>query len=340
MTKKLQGIPIRTVLLICILMFVIGFFSYKYIYYFVHNTGQTSTFSFTNPALNYDNLRDSIMNTKSLHLSGQITTYMNQKESWWDITHLSVYFRDLNNWGWFGINEKEEFSPASLMKLPILLAYMKKSESISWFLDERLIYKTTSTAQSYTQNVVPEHQLVDGQSYSLREILEDLITYSDNNASALLESHLPMAELQKTFTDIWLTFPAITGWSFDNNLRVIDYASFFRVLFNASYLNRVDSEKALNLLTKVEFKKWLVAWVPSSIQISHKFGERWIISENWREQKQLHDCGIVYYPDHPYILCIMTRWYDWNTLSSTLADVSKIVYNRVEDQYHESMESR
>ncbi len=31
-------------------------------------------------------------------------------------SHISVYFRDLNNGPWFGINEKEEFSPASLLK--------------------------------------------------------------------------------------------------------------------------------------------------------------------------------------------------------------------------------
>jgi hypothetical protein len=40
---------------------------------------------------------------------------------------------------------------------------------------------------------------------------------------------------------------------------VIDYASFFRVLFNASYLNRKDSEKALALLTKVAFRDGLIA---------------------------------------------------------------------------------
>lgn len=45
-----------------------------------------------------------------------------------DIINLSVYFRNLTNGNWFGIEEKELFSPASLMKLPLLLAYYKLEE--------------------------------------------------------------------------------------------------------------------------------------------------------------------------------------------------------------------
>jgi hypothetical protein len=43
-------------------------------------------------------------------------------------------------------------------------------------------------------------------------------------------------------------------------------------LFNASYLNRENSEKVLNLLTKTDFKDGLVAGVnDKNIAISHKF---------------------------------------------------------------------
>ena len=38
---------------------------------------------------------------------------------------LSVYFRNLNNGPWFGIRENEKYIPASLMKLTLLISYMK-----------------------------------------------------------------------------------------------------------------------------------------------------------------------------------------------------------------------
>ena len=43
--------------------------------------------------------------------------------------HLSVYFRNLNNGPWFGIRENEGFAPASLMKISILISYLKMSET-------------------------------------------------------------------------------------------------------------------------------------------------------------------------------------------------------------------
>ena len=338
MKGKLNLLCPQSIVCISLLVFVLWFFSHA-----LFNLGigviASTKFPFTNPALNYTELAKSLTENKTLNISSQIDAYTKKKEAMWDITHLSVYFRNLNNGGLFGVEEKEYFSPASLMKLPILISYVKKSESEPWLLDKQIVYKKDPNLADYEQNIPPEHQLVEGQSYSLREVLQYLIIYSDNNASALLEANLPMADLQRTFTDIWLTFPVITSWSFDNNIRVIDYASFFRNLFNASYLNRADSEKVLNLLTKVEFKDGLVAWVPSDITVAHKFGERGIIWANGREEKQLHDCGIVYYPNHPYVICLMTRWYDWNQLKSVISDVSSIVYKETQKEYGDNPDS-
>jgi hypothetical protein len=57
---------------------------------------------------------------------------------------------------------------------------------------------------------------------------------------------------------------------------------------------------------------------------------------NGREQKQLHDCGIVYFPNHPYIVCLMTRGYDWNVLEKTLKDISKIIFDAMRITYPDS----
>ena len=40
-----------------------------------------------------------------------------------DVSYASVYFRDLNNGPWFGINESEKFSPASLLKVPLAMSF-------------------------------------------------------------------------------------------------------------------------------------------------------------------------------------------------------------------------
>ena len=44
-------------------------------------------------------------------------------------------------------------------------------------------------------------------------------------------------------------------------------------------------------------------------------------------EHELHDCGIVYYPEHPYFLCVMTRGGDRPKLAAAIADVSKVAYD-------------
>jgi hypothetical protein len=47
---------------------------------------------------------------------------------------------------------------------------------------------------------------------------------------------------------------------------------------------------------------------------------------------QLHDCGIVYFPDNPYIICVMTRGDDVNELAPVVAHISKMVYDEFESR--------
>ncbi len=288
----------------------------------------------TNPALNYE-YGQSIMDNKEVNLEGYLGEYIQQKKYNNEINHVSVYYRNLNNGNRFGINEKEMFSPASLMKLPLLLVYLKKIEKDPKLWDEKIVYVKDASEENYKQNVEPEETLINGQAYTVRELLTHMIKYSDNKASVLLEKNIHLEDYQRAFTENNLVFPPIIDGKFDNNLKVIDYARFFRILFNASYVNKELSNYALQLLTQIDFKNWLVAEVDKNITIAHKFGERGIIGRDGVEQKQLHDCGIIYYPQHPYVLCVMTRGYELKTLENIVSDISKKVYQEVKRKYTE-----
>lgn len=287
---------------------------------------------YTNPALNYEYGKN-IMDNKEINLEKPIQEFIQQKKYNNETNHVSIYYRNLNNGNRFGINEKEMFSPASLMKLPLLLVYLKKIEKDPSVREQKLVYTQDPEEAKYTQNIVPQKRLVDNQSYTIRQLLEDMITYSDNKASLLLERNIQLDDYKRAFTDNEMFFPDLIDGKFDNNIKVVDYATFFRILFNASYVNTELSNYALWLLTKVDFKDWLVAGVDTNIQVAHKFGERGIFGQDGIEQKQLHDCGIVYFPDHPYILCVMTRWYELQNLENIVIDISKSIYQEVKDKH-------
>lgn len=322
-SPKKQIIFYLLILLGVIFWLTVGFFFGKL------STKQIiSWFLYTNPVLDYD-VSSSIMDNKNVNLEQDLQEYLEVKKWKNKTTHISVYFRNLNNWNRFGINEKEEFSPASLMKLPLLISYYKLFEENPDILKEKLLYIPDPEEQKITQNIKPEKTLSPYQKYNIKELLDRMILYSDNRSSILLENSIDFELYKKSFTDIGINFPEFKDGMFENNINIVEYASFFRVLYNASYLNRSDSEYILDLLSNTSFLKWLTRWVPDNIVVSHKFWERVI---DW--EKQLHDCWIVYYPNHPYILCVMTRGRDWEVLKNIITDVSQKIYNEVDLQYN------
>lgn len=148
-----------------------------------------------------------------------------------------------------------------------------------------------------------------------------MIKYSDNSAAVILNQYITPEQFKKAYLDLGIEIPSNQQYS----VSVRTYASFFRILFNATYLSRELSEKALQILSQSTFKDGLRGGVPSNITIAHKFGERG--TEEY--EKQLHDCGIVYYPEKPYLLCVMTRGKDFEKLGQAIQSLSRIIYEKI-----------
>jgi beta-lactamase class A len=235
---------------------------------------------------------------------------------------VSLYYRDLNNGPWIGINEGEKFSPASLLKVPLMMAYFKIAETQTEILQEKI--KITKKPNEFFQNISPAKKTQENQEYTIEELIEYMIIYSDNDASdALIEymENIDAKNLDKVYVDLGIEIPGTD--KLENFMKIKEYASFFRILYNSSYLNKEMSIKSLLLLSKSNFNQGLRAGIPPYIKISHKFGERSLV-----DGKQLHDCGIVYKPNEPYLLCIMTRGTDFNLMNEVIQEISQTVYEK------------
>lgn len=286
-------------------------------------TRQHGQYKLINPLLECDAAnfsQDASLNK----LRTQITDKIDQLAHDQKITFASVYYRDLNNGPWMGINEKENFSPASLVKVPVMMAYFKAAEKNPDLLNQTIKSLPTTVDN---QNIDPAITLAPNKSYTVNDLIERMIIYSDNEAYDLLGQYIENDLIVKTYTDLGIDiskgFTDPTG----NIISVRDYASFFRVLFNASYLNKDMSEKALDLLTKVEYKDGLIKGINNQkVTIAHKFGEREYIETG---EKQLHDCGIVYLPNKPFLICIMTRGNDLTKMSTAINQISSAIYQSV-----------
>ncbi len=238
-------------------------------------------------------------------------------------TFVSLYYRDLNNGPWFGINEKEKFFPASLMKIPLMFQYYKEAGDDPSVLNQTIVFdrsKRISTIQHYPSLV----ELEDKKAYTIEQLIEYALRYSNNDAATLLFERATPGHLAQLFADLKITLPEDNKG--EDYITARSYATFFRVLYNSSYLTNERSEHALDLLSRSSFTHGLTAKLPAGVVVAHKFGER-VIDDT--QAKQLHDCGIVYASTKPYLLCIMTRGKDLDELANLIADLSQQVYGDV-----------
>jgi len=241
------------------------------------------------------------------------------------VNSASFYFRDLNNGPWFNINSDEKFFPASMLKVPAMITVLKEAENNPSIFSNEIEYGGTSIISQ--QHFKPQKDLEKNKVYNVSDLLDLMIKYSSNEAALVLVEMFGKEKIISTYSDLGIDEP---GTSPENAMTISKYASFFRILFNSSYLSREMSEKALDLLTKTTFAQGIVAGVPSNIEVAHKFGEREAVDSS---EVQLHDCGIVYYPNHPYLLCIMTRGNNFNDLSGTIKDISSLVYQEADRNF-------
>lgn len=248
-----------------------------------------------------------------------------------DKTSYAIYFRNLNNGPWFGMNEKEKFMPASLLKVPLMIAYYKESESNPDILNKSIIFDKKESL-NVNQEIKPSQTLESGKPYTVKELIDHMIIYSDNEATQILLNNLPAESINKIYDDLGIDLP-VSEWPKNDYMSVKSYASFFRILYNAAYLNRDMSEKALALLAASEYKNALVAGVDSEVVVAHKFGEYGIDKSDPQNPYELHDCGIVYYPGYPYLLCVMTRGRSIEDNEKTIAQISSIVYREIAERY-------
>lgn len=309
-------------------IFALGFLFGAMVLYFSHNDHQVSfseerfkdDYEFISPLLECDSFESKELESFEEEVNILADTLMQNGT----VDDISYYFRDLNNGLWVGINENDKFSPASLMKLPLMMSYFKEAETDPTLMDRTYVFSPLDDNYD-RQNIKPVEFMEIGNSYSVQNLINRMIQYSDNSALRILFKNSTTFGY-KVFEDLGIELPQ--NDTEENFMDVRTYSRFFRILYNGSYLNFANSDIALQVLSYTQYKDGIVAGVPEGTIVSHKFGERKI-----GEEEQLHDCGIVYYPESPYVVCIMTRGNDLTKMSKAIEELSRFTYEEVERNF-------
>jgi len=272
----------------------------------------TKRLLFAEPACESDNFTS---------LKSDIENIVDNYKKTGEVSSVSVYLRDLTEGTWMSYEPFETYNPGSLAKVPLMMSYLMRAKTDKNLLSKEIVcpnHLIGIPAQTY-----PTQTIQAGHKYTIKELLYYMIAYSDNHATALLNEGVDYASFKKVFTDLGIP---------DNvnepgyQITAKDYSEFFVVLYNATYLSMSQSEFADSLLSQCNFKQGMLKDIPPNIRVAHKFGE-------WSDFKsnvhQLHESGIVYLNDKPYLLTIMTTGSDVSQLTEVISTVSKMVYNKM-----------
>lgn len=239
------------------------------------------------------------------------------------LSHLSIYFQDLDHGPRFGIGEYDKFQPASLLKLPLAIFFLHAADLDPDILESKLSF--TGTLKIEDNLETPEESILPGTQYSIRDLVTKMIVYSDNRSYVVLlreMNRLSQSVAYFTFRD--LDVLQLMLESENTYVSISSYAKLFGVLYNTGYLSKEMSQFMLQLLSDATFREGIVAGVPEGQRVAHKFGYGVVEGED-----QLHDCGIVYHPKMAYILCVMTSGKDPQKSNDAIIEISKTVYDSV-----------
>lgn len=234
-----------------------------------------------------------------------------------------IYFAYLNNAAWVGINEREEFTAASTIKVPLAMALLKAVEEGKLQLADS--YGIEDFDLDY--NFGDLYKEGADQELTVEELLAIMLEQSDNTAQVAI-TH--------TFNRIGITDPlwpvyGALGWEFGAPLAAIGttssyskislktLANLFLSLYDAKYVSVEHSNKILTHLANTPFKDKIEAGVPQGITVSHKIGVA-VPDDTYS------DCGIVYAPNRPYLLCLGSVGASEERAVEFMKEVSKAAY--------------
>lgn len=274
--------------------------------------------SFKNATDRMQNLQDT--------LKRQVSGYLGTKRA----DRISVFVRDLNNQRFSQVNETEEFYMASLLKIPLAVAYFRLAELTPDLLEQRVSYDGSFDA-TLTQGIQPLEKLTKGE-YPIDDLIFRALAFSDNtSATLLLKNYISYDYLQRILFTLGIQ-PSAKDQS-QNLITARSAAGMFRTLYNSSFISREYSDRILEILSKSTFTEGSTALLPKDVQVSHKFAERSFVNDLGQTVRELHDCGILYTQDtnQAYSFCIMTEGKNLTDLKSIIGNIALTTYNKLRE---------
>ena len=231
-----------------------------------------------------------------------------------------------------------EFHAASTMKVPVMIELFRQARAGVVRLDEPLLIKNEFASivdgSPYTLSVGDDsdadvYKRV-GQTMTLLELCEPMITVSSNFAANLLIQRLGAASIQKTVRDLGADGMIVRrgvedSKAFAQGLNNATTARALMILMERlARLEAVDAEASrtmIEILKRQQFNDGIPADLPAGTPVAHKTGSI---------TKIHHDAAIVLAP-RPFILVVLVRGIeDLKQSAALIARIARVIYDEAQ----------
>ncbi|VYU03209.1 serine hydrolase [Clostridium tertium] len=190
------------------------------------------------------------------------------------------FFEDLKSGYIYGYNENVQITAAGCMKLPIAVSLIKAVEDKKLdFLDK---IKIDGKDKVYGTGIIHEF---NEREYTLFELLVAMLIQSDNTAANKIIDILTMDKINENIDEMGLKNTILNRKTTDernskdeieNITSALDLSKVWKHLYNATYLNKENSQMLIDILMRQQIKNKLALYIPDDLkyEISSKTGDK------------------------------------------------------------------
>lgn len=247
---------------------------------------------------------------------------------------VGVAFRTLDGKTEWYFRADEPFHAASTMKIPVLMELFHQVREGKLKLDDPLLIKnefhSLVDGSVYTLNAADDSEAelykAVGQTRTLRQLCELMITVSSNFATNLLIEKLGVDNIRGTVHSLHADgMKVLRGVedikAYEKGLNNTTTARGLQQLLDAiAHGEAVDQDSArqmIEILERQKFNEGIPAGLPPGTRVAHKTGEI---------TKIHHDAAIVFAP-RPFVLVILVRGIaDIKVCAALMADITRQLY--------------
>lgn len=212
----------------------------------------------------------------------------------------------------YGVNENDTFEPASLNKLPVMLAMYIEVENGNINLETVYVLKdsdkVTGSGSLYGK---PE-----GYELTYRDILSYMGKESDNTAANIAKKLIGEEKIEQAISAAGMNNTIVIGENQETTPR--DIGIFFEKLWEGDVISKKHRDELLGFLTDTIYEEWLSASIPSTINVAHKYG---------REIHVVNDAGIVF-TNEPFVLVLLSKGVVEREADQVFPELSKAIYRQ------------